>query len=37
VDRARAAAARIEERNMREQERAWALWGLTDIWGLPLR
>lgn len=37
TERARAAVARIEALNLREQERAWALWGLTDIWGLPLR
>ncbi|MCP1557484.1 UNVERIFIED_ORG: hypothetical protein M2438_001561 [Methylobacterium sp. SuP10 SLI 274] len=35
--RARAAAARIEERNAYEKERAWRLWGMTDIWGIPLR
>lgn len=34
--RARAAAERIEAGSKRERERDWALWGLTDIWGLPL-
>ncbi|WP_345820242.1 hypothetical protein ABC766_30290 [Methylobacterium fujisawaense] len=34
--RARAAVARMEEEAHYERERAWALWGLTDIWGVPL-
>jgi len=37
AERARAAVARIEERNADEKERAWNLWGMTDIWGIPLR
>lgn len=37
AERARAAVARIEERNAYEKERAWRLWGLKDIWGIPLR
>lgn len=37
VERAREAVARIEEENAYEAERAWRLWGMTDIWGLPLR
>jgi hypothetical protein len=36
LERVRAAAERIEAENAYERERAWALWGLTDIWGLPL-
>lgn len=37
TERARAAVDRIEEWNAYEKERAWRLWGMTDIWGVPLR
>lgn len=36
-ERARSAVERIEAEADYERERAWALWGLTDIWGIPLR
>lgn len=36
VARARHAAERLEAEAAYEQRRAWALRGLTDIWGLPL-
>ncbi|WP_244474260.1 hypothetical protein [Methylobacterium sp. Leaf87] len=36
LERVRAAAERIEAEAAYERERAWALWGFTDIWGLPL-
>ena len=35
--RARHAAERIDAGAKHDQRRAWALWGGTDIWGLPLR
>ncbi|SFG57969.1 relaxase/mobilization nuclease domain-containing protein [Methylobacterium gossipiicola] len=35
--RARHATDRIDADAARDQRRAWALWGLTDIWGIPLR
>ena len=35
--RARQAAERIDATAAYDQRRAWALWGLTNIWGLPLR
>lgn len=35
--RARHAADRIDAEATSDQRRAWTLWGLTDIWGLPLR
>ncbi len=37
AERAREAVARIEEWNAYEKERAWRLWGKTDIWGVPVR
>lgn len=37
MDRAREAVDRIEAAAMADRVRAWALWGKTDIWGLPLR
>lgn len=37
VERAREAVARMEAEAAYERERAWALWGMTDIWGIPLR
>lgn len=37
TERARAAVDRIEEWNAYEKERAWRLWGMTDIWGVPVR
>ncbi|WP_204262948.1 hypothetical protein [Methylobacterium sp. BTF04] len=36
VERARHAAERLDAEIDHENRRAWALWGLTDIWGLPL-
>lgn len=36
VDRARHAAERIEDLASSKRDRAMALWGKTDIWGLPL-
>ncbi|MGE8130064.1 relaxase/mobilization nuclease domain-containing protein [Methylobacterium sp. NPDC080182] len=36
-ERARAAIERIEEEGAYERERAWALFGVTDIWGIPIR
>ncbi|MGU3362782.1 relaxase/mobilization nuclease domain-containing protein [Methylobacterium sp. M6A4_1b] len=36
VGRARSAAERLEAERAYENHRAWALWGLRDIWGLPL-
>lgn len=36
VRRARSAADRIEAERAYESRRAWALFGLRDIWGLPL-
>lgn len=37
AERAHEALVRLEEANIDAREREWALWGLTDIWGLPLR
>ncbi|MCJ2117014.1 hypothetical protein MKK65_10605 [Methylobacterium sp. J-001] len=36
AERARAAVSRMEEESLYERDRAWALWGRTDIWGIPL-
>lgn len=36
VERARHAAERLDAELDYESKRAWALWGLTDIWGIPL-
>ncbi|MGU3663935.1 relaxase/mobilization nuclease domain-containing protein [Methylobacterium sp. A49B] len=36
-ERARAAIERIEAESAYERERAWALFGMCDIWGIPLR
>jgi hypothetical protein len=37
MERAREAVERIEAAAMADRVRDWALWGKTDIWGLPLR
>ncbi|WP_425284922.1 relaxase/mobilization nuclease domain-containing protein [Methylobacterium pseudosasicola] len=37
AERARDAVARLEEESLYERDRAWALWGMTDVWGIPLR
>ncbi|WP_455975430.1 relaxase/mobilization nuclease domain-containing protein [Methylorubrum populi] len=37
TERAHDAVARIEAENAYQRERDWALWGMTDIWGIPLR
>ncbi|MCJ2096320.1 hypothetical protein MKK67_28025 [Methylobacterium sp. J-072] len=34
--RARHATDRIDAKAIHDQRRAWALWGRTDIWGVPL-
>lgn len=36
VERVRAALDRLEAESAYERDRARALWGLTDIWGIPL-
>lgn len=36
ADRARHALDRLDARADHDRRRAWALWGSTDIWGLPL-
>ncbi|KQT13248.1 hypothetical protein ASG40_19850 [Methylobacterium sp. Leaf399] len=36
VERVRAALDRWEDESAYERDRARALWGLTDIWGIPL-
>lgn len=37
VERARDAITRMEAEAAYERDRGWALWGKTDIWGLPLK
>lgn len=37
VDRARDAIERLDAKAASDQRRAWALWGMTDIWGIPLQ
>ena len=36
AERVRAALEQMEDENAYERDRARALWGLTDIWGIPL-
>lgn len=36
-ERARDAVDRIEAAAMADRTRDWALWGKTDVWGIPLR
>lgn len=37
VERAREAITRMEAEAAYERDRGWALWGKTDIWGIPLK
>lgn len=37
MERARNAVDRIEAAAMADRVRDWALWGKTDLWGIPLR
>ena len=37
AERARRATEHLDEMAAAKRDRAWALWGLTDIWGIPLQ
>lgn len=37
MERAREAVDRIEAAAMADRVRQWAIWGKTDLWGIPLR
>lgn len=37
VERASRATERLDAMAAAKRERAWALWGVTDIWGIPLQ
>lgn len=37
AERARRAIERLDDMAAAKRERAYALWGRTDIWGLPLQ